>query len=287
MPSHSLIVACSYRKLNNKSDCYPPQILVELLSSPDPRTQEHAVTALLNLSINESNKGAIVIAGAIHDIVEVLKHGSMEARENAAATLFSLSVVDENKVQIGAAGAIPALIKLLCEGTPRGKKDAATAIFNLSIYQGNKARAVRAGIVTPLMSLLKDAGSGMVDEALAILAILASHQEGKVAIAQTDAIPILVEVIRTGFPRNRENAAAVLWSLCTGDLQQLKLARELGAKEALQELTENGTDRAKRKAGNLRVIHLPHKSFGQAMATDYFCCPNYQIIRHSFLQDPN
>ncbi|KAL6131236.1 hypothetical protein ACLB2K_069612 [Fragaria x ananassa] len=226
-------------------------LLVELLSSPDPRTQEHAVTALLNLSINESNKGAIVIAGAIHDIVEVLKHGSMEARENAAATLFSLSVVDENKVQIGAAGAIPALIKLLCEGTPRGKKDAATAIFNLSIYQGNKARAVRAGIVTPLMSLLKDAGSGMVDEALAILAILASHQEGKVAIAQADAIPILVEVIRTGFPRNRENAAAVLWSLCTGDLQQLKLARELGAEEALQELTENGTDRAKRKAGNV------------------------------------
>ncbi|PQQ01803.1 U-box domain-containing protein 14 [Prunus yedoensis var. nudiflora] len=226
-------------------------LLVELLSSSDPRTQEHAVTALLNLSINESNKGAIVNAGAISDIVDVLKNGSMEARENAAATLFSLSVVDENKVAIGAAGAIPSLIKLLCEGTPRGKKDAATAIFNLSIYQGNKARAIRAGIVAPLMRLLKDAGSGMVDEALAILAILASHQEGKMAIAQAEPISVLVEVIRTGFPRNRENAAAVLWSLCTGDIQQLKLARELGAEEALKELSENGTERAKRKAGNV------------------------------------
>ncbi|XP_068331030.1 U-box domain-containing protein 14-like [Pyrus communis] len=223
-------------------------LLVELLSSADSRTQEHAVTALLNLSINESNKGGIVNAGAIPDIVDVLKNGSMEARENAAATLFSLSVVDENKVAIGAAGAIPALIKLLCEGTPRGKKDAATAIFNLSIYQGNKARAVRAGIVAPLMRLLEDAGSGMVDEALAILAILASHQEGKAAIAQAEPIPVLVEFIRTGFPRNRENAAAVLWSLCTGDLQQLKLARELGAEEAMKELSENGTERAKRKA---------------------------------------
>lgn len=96
--------------------------LVELLSSPDPRTQEHSVTALLNLSINEGNKGAIVDAGAITDIVEVLKNGSMEARENAAATLFSLSVVDENKVAIGAAGAIQALISLLEEGTRRGKK---------------------------------------------------------------------------------------------------------------------------------------------------------------------
>ncbi|CAL1374222.1 unnamed protein product [Linum trigynum] len=227
-------------------------LLVELLSSPDARTQEHAVTALLNLSINDANKGMIVNAGAIPDIVDVLKSGSMEARENAAATLFSLSVVDENKVAIGAAGAIPALINLLCEGSPRGKKDAATAIFNLSIYQGNKARAVRAGIVPPLMRLLKDAGCGMVDEALAILAVLASHQEGKVAIGLADPIPALMEVIRTGSPRNRENAAAVMWSLCTGgDLQQLRVAKELAAEEALKELAESGTDRAKRKAGSL------------------------------------
>lgn len=226
-------------------------LLVDLLSSKDPRTQEHAVTALLNLSINESNKGTIVNAGAIPDIVDVLKNGSMEARENAAATLFSLSVLDENKVAIGAAGAIPALIQLLCEGTPRGKKDAATAIFNLCIYQGNKARAVKAGIVAPLIHFLKDAGGGMVDEALAIMAILASHHEGRVAIGQAEPIPILVEVIRTGSPRNRENAAAVLWSLCTGDLQILKLAKEHGAEEALQGLSENGTDRAKRKAGSI------------------------------------
>ncbi|KAJ6720236.1 U-BOX DOMAIN-CONTAINING PROTEIN 14 [Salix viminalis] len=226
-------------------------LLVELLSSTDPRTQEHAVTALLNLSINDINKGTIVNAGAIPDIVDVLKNGSMEARENAAATLFSLSVVDENKVAIGAAGAIPVLIKLLCDGTPRGKKDAATAIFNLSIYQGNKARAVKAGIVPPLMRLLKDAGGGMVDEALAILAILASHQEGKVAIGQADPIPVLMEVIGTGSPRNRENAAAILWSLCTIDSQQLKLARQFGAEEALKELSESGTDRAKRKAGSI------------------------------------
>ncbi|KAF5742555.1 U-box domain-containing protein 14 [Tripterygium wilfordii] len=226
-------------------------LLVELLSSTDPRTQEHAVTALLNLSINDSNKATIVIAGAIPDIVDVLKNGSMEARENAAAALFSLSVVDENKVAIGAAGAIPALIKLLCEGTPRGKKDAATAIFNLSIYQGNKARAVKAGIVRPLMSLVKDAGGGMVDEALALLAILASHQEGKSAIGQAGPVPVLMDFIRTGSPRNRENAASVLWSLCTGDLQQLTIARELSAEEALKELSESGTDRAKRKAGSI------------------------------------
>eukprot|EP00249_Psilotum_nudum_P018897 c27008_g1_i1 orf=278-1879(+) len=101
-------------------------LLVGLLSTQDLRTQEHAVTALLNLSIHDSNKGAIVRADAIAPIVEVLRKGSMEARENAAATLFSLSVLDDNKVLIGASGAIPALVSLLCDGSLRGKKDAAT-----------------------------------------------------------------------------------------------------------------------------------------------------------------
>eukprot|EP00250_Pteridium_aquilinum_P008494 c17992_g3_i1 orf=496-2496(+) len=226
-------------------------LLVKLLSSPDPRTQEHAVTALLNLSIHDGNKGAIVSSGAIDPVVEVLKSGSMEARENAAATLFSLSVVDDNKVTIGASGAIPALVTLLRDGTLRGKKDAATALFNLSIFQGNKARAVRALVVPPLMQLLKEPSSDMVDESLAILAILATHQEGRAAIGQASATPVLVELIQTGSPRNKENAAAVLLALCLNDPVQTALAGQLGAHGPLNELVKNGTGRAKRKASTL------------------------------------
>ncbi|RWW63127.1 hypothetical protein BHE74_00029713 [Ensete ventricosum] len=226
-------------------------ILVQLLSSPDARTQEHAVTALLNLSINEDNKGLIVKAKAIPKIVEVLESESMEARENAAAALFSLSVVDQNKVLIGEAGAIPALINLLCHGSPRGKKDAATAIFNLCIFKGNKVIAVKAGIVVYLIRMLVDPSGGMVDEALAILAILASSQEGKTAITHSNPIPLMVKLMKTGSARVRENAAALLYSLCGGDEQQLRAAMEFGAEEALKDLMETGTERAKRKASNL------------------------------------
>ncbi|KAL6606429.1 hypothetical protein ACP70R_042082 [Stipagrostis hirtigluma subsp. patula] len=226
-------------------------LLVNLLSSSDPRTQEHAVTALLNLSIHENNKASIVGSHAIPKIVEVLKTGSMEARENAAATLFSLSVVDENKVTIGAAGAIPPLINLLCDGSPRGKKDAATAIFNLCIYQGNKIRAVKAGIIIHLMNFLVDPTGGMIDEALTLLAILAGNPEGRAVIAKSEPIPPLVEVIKTGSPRNRENAAAILWSLCSTDVDQTRAAKVVGAEDALKELSESGTDRAKRKASSI------------------------------------
>ncbi|EXC10629.1 U-box domain-containing protein 13 [Morus notabilis] len=226
-------------------------LLVSLLSTPDSRTQEHAVTALLNLSICEDNKGSIVSSGAVPGIVHVLKKGSMEARENAAATLFSLSVVDGNKITIGALGAIPPLVTLLSEGTQRGKKDAATALFNLCIYQGNKGKAVRAGVVPTLMRLLTEPGGGMVDETLAILAILASHPEGKAAIGAAEAVPVLVEVIGNGSPRNRENAAAVLVHLCAGDQQHLVEAQELGVMGPLVDLAQNGTDRGKRKAAQL------------------------------------
>ncbi|KAI4322147.1 hypothetical protein L6164_021867 [Bauhinia variegata] len=226
-------------------------LLVGLLSKPDSRIQEHAVTALLNLSICENNKGSIISSGAVPGIVHVLKKGSMEARENAAATLFSLSVIDENKVTIGSSGAIPPLVTLLSEGTQRGKKDAATALFNLCIYQGNKGKAVRAGVIPTLMLLLTEPGGGMLDEALAILAILASHPEGKAAIGAAEAVPVLVEVVGNGSPRNRENAAAVLVHLCSGDQQYLIQAQELGVMAPLLDLAQNGTDRGRRKAAQL------------------------------------
>lgn len=58
-------------------------LLIPLLSVPDSVTKEHAVTALLNLSICEANKGSIISSGAVPGIIQVLKNGSMESRENA------------------------------------------------------------------------------------------------------------------------------------------------------------------------------------------------------------
>ncbi|KAL9842348.1 U-box domain-containing protein 12 [Arabidopsis thaliana] len=228
-------------------------LLVNLLTiSNDSRTQEHAVTSILNLSICQENKGKIVYSsGAVPGIVHVLQKGSMEARENAAATLFSLSVIDENKVTIGAAGAIPHLVTLLSDGSQRGKKDAATALFNLCIFQGNKGKAVRAGLVPVLMRLLREPESGMVDESLSILAILSSHPDGKSEVGAADAVPVLVEFIRSGSPRNKENSAAVLVHLCSWNQHHLIEAQKLGIMDLLIEMAENGTDRGKRKAAQL------------------------------------
>ncbi|CAH8308443.1 unnamed protein product [Eruca vesicaria subsp. sativa] len=227
-------------------------VLVKLLTSEDVETQEKAVTCVLNLSIYEGNKELIMLAGAVTSIVQVLRAGTNEAKENAAATLFSLSLPDENKIIIGASGAIPALVNLLENGSVRGKKDAATALFNLCVYEGNKGRAVRAGIVNPLVKMLSDTSSHrMVTEALTILSVLAGNKDAKTAILKANAIPSLIALLQKDLPRNRENAAAILFALCKRDTEKLIFIGKLGAVVPLMELSRDGTERAKRKANSL------------------------------------
>lgn len=225
--------------------------LVSLLHSTDSDIQENAVTALLNLSINDNNKSEIAAANAIDPLVHVLRVGTSEARENAAATLFSLSVMDDNKVTIGQSGAIAPLVELLMHGTPRGKKDAATALFNLSILHENKVRIVRANAVKPLVILMSDPAAGMVDKAVAVLSNLATIQEGRVAIGEEQGIPALVEVVELGSQRGKENAAAALLHLCTSNSRFRAKVLQEGVIPPLVALTKSGTARAKEKASAL------------------------------------
>lgn len=233
-------------------------LLLPLLSSSDGKTQEHAVTTLLNLSIIDANKREIVAtAGAVDLIINVLTSGhTLEARENAAATLFSISVTDEVKIQIGSQiDAIPALILLLKEGSMhRGKKDAASALFNLAVYHGNKAKIVAAGAVPTLVTYLADESATVADACAAVLALLATLPEGIEAIRDAAAISPFVSLLQHGTPKGREYATSVLLAMCrTGDK---KLMDELCRKQnqiipCLYSVLTSGTVRAKRKASSL------------------------------------
>lgn len=228
------------------ANCGAINHLVGLLHSTDSKTQENAVTALLNLSINDNNKIAIANADAIDPLIQVLETGNPEAKENSAATLFSLSVIEENKVKIGRSGAVRPLVELLGNGTPRGKKDAATALFNLSIFHENKARIVQAGAVRHLVELM-DPAAGMVDKAVAVLANLATIHEGRLAIGHEGGIPALVEVVELGSARGKENAAAALVHLCTNSNKFCTLVLQEGAVPPLVALSQSGTPRAREK----------------------------------------
>ncbi|GKV01812.1 hypothetical protein SLEP1_g14334 [Rubroshorea leprosula] len=220
--------------------------LLSLLYSEVKLTKEHAVTALLNLSINEDNKAMIVKAGAVEPLIHALKPENNVAKENSAAALFSLSVFKEYKAKIGRSGAVRALVDLLASGTLRGKKEAATALFNLSILHENKACIVQAGAVKYLVELM-DLDGGMVEKAVALLANLSTIGEGCLAIAQKGGIPLLVDIIESGSQRSKENAASILLQLCLNRPKFCTLLLQEGAVPPLVALLQSGTSRAKEK----------------------------------------
>ncbi|PPD90425.1 hypothetical protein GOBAR_DD12611 [Gossypium barbadense] len=239
------------------ANCGAISLLVDLLHSPDTKTQENAVTTLLNLSNIDNNKKAIVDANAIEPLIHVLQTGSPVAKENLAATLFSLSIFEINKARIGRSGAIRPLVDLLGNGTPRGKKDAAAALFNLSLFHENKAQIVQADAVRYLVKLL-DPAAGMVDKAVAVLASLATTFEGRTAIGQEGGIPLLVEVVELGSARGKANATAALLQLCTNSSRFCIMVLQEGAVPPLVALSQSGTQRAKEKAQALLSYFQRH-----------------------------
>lgn len=225
------------------------QALIPLLRCNDPWTQEHAVTALLNLSLHDQNKAVVAAGGAIKSLVWVLKTGTETSKQNAACALLSLALLEENKGSIGACGAIPPLVSLLLNGSCRGKKDALTTLYKLCTLQQNKERAVTAGAVKPLVDLVAEEGTGMAEKAMVVLSSLAAIEEGREAIVEEGGIAALVEAIEDGSVKGKEFAILTLLQLCADSVRNRGLLVREGAIPPLVGLSQSGSVsvRAKRK----------------------------------------
>ena len=242
------------RALIGESGAVPA--LIPLLRCSDPWTQEHAVTALLNLSLHEGNKMVITDAGAIKSLVYVLKTGTETSKQNAACALLSLALVEENKSSIGACGAIPPLVSLLLNGSNRGKKDALTTMYKLCSIKPNKERAVSAGAVKPLVALVAEQGSGMAEKAMVVLSSLSGVEEGKEAIVEEGGIAVLVEAIEDGTVKGKEFAVVTLLQLCADSVRNRGLLVREGAIPPLVALSQTGSVRAKHKVSVLLEVVL-------------------------------
>ena len=217
--------------------------LVPLLRSTDPVAQENAVTALLNLSLEERNRSAITAAGAIKPLVYALRTGTASAQQNSACALLSLSGIEENRATIGACGAVAPLVALLSAGSSRGKKDALTTLYRLCSARRNKERAVSAGAVVPLVHLIGERGTGTSEKAMVVLASLASIAEGRDAVVEAGGIPALVETIEDGPAREKEFAVVALLQLCSESSSNRALLVREGAIPPLVALSQSGSDR--------------------------------------------
>lgn len=261
----------SFRALFGESLDAIPQLLNPLSeSNPQsdihPDLQEDVITTLLNLSIHDNNKKLVAeTPNVIPLLMEALRSGTVETRTNAAAALFTLSALDSNKALIGKSGALKPLIDLLEEGHPIAMKDVASAIFTLCMTTENKVRAVGDGAVRVILKKIMDRVH--VDELVAILAMLSSHQKAIEEMGELGAVPCLLSIIRESTcGRNKENCIAILHTICLHDRTKWKeLKEEENTHGTISDLAENGTSRAKRKASGIlerlnRSVHIVHTS---------------------------
>lgn len=190
------------RALIGESGAVPA--LIDLLRCTDPWAQEHAVTALLNLSLHDDNKKLMSGPVAIKALIYVLKSGRESSKQNAACALLNLSLVGEEvKMSIGACGAIPPLVSLLIHGSTRGKKDALTTLY--------KAIA-REGGIGALVEALEEASSekGKEFAVMTLLQLCGESVRNRGLLVREGGIPPLAALSQSGTLKAKHKAETLL-----------------------------------------------------------------------------
>ncbi|XP_052180544.1 U-box domain-containing protein 38-like [Diospyros lotus] len=230
-----------------------PRLLSALrpaLSSQYAAVQTNAVAALVNLSLEKSNKVRIVRAGILPPLIDVLKSGYSESQEHAAGAIFSLALEDDNKIPIGVLGALPPLVHALRLESKRTRLDSALALYHLTLVPNNRVKLVKLGAATALLALLRS--GGLMGPLMLVLCNLAACAEGRSALLDAGAVKILVGLLKkdSGLESEstRENCVATLYSLSHGNFRFRGLAKAAQAEEVLREVAEGGNERASERA---------------------------------------
>lgn len=227
-----------------------------------------ALYALLNLGIgNDTNKAAIVQAGAVHKMLCIAEGASGGALTGAlVANFLCLSALDANKPIIGASGAAPFLVRAFeAAATEQVRHDALRALLNLSIAAANAPHLLAAGLAPSLLAAVGDMSAS--DRALAALCnIVAACPEGRRAVSRVpDAVPILVDVLNWSDEAGcQEKAAYVLMVLAHRSYGDRAAMAEAGATSALLELTLVGTALAQKRAS--RILEILRADKGKQVA---------------------
>ncbi|KAG1364368.1 U-box domain-containing protein 13 [Cocos nucifera] len=262
----------------------PP--LVGMLDSPAIDFQISALYALLNLGIgNDSNKAAVVKAGAVHKMLSLIESGSSPSVSEAiVANFLGLSALDSNKPIIGSSGAIPFLVRAFKNpsatagggGSSQARHDALRALFNLSIAAANTPYLIDADIVPCLLAAVSD--MEVSERVLSVISNLVAAPEGRRAVRRSrDAFPMLVDVLNwSDSPGCQEKAAYVLMVMAHKAYGDWAVMIEAGIMSSLLELTLLGSPLAQKRAS--RILEILRVDKGKQVSEGFggggagWCC---------------
>lgn len=223
--------------------------LRSLMTSRYSSVQVNSVAALVNLSLENTNKVMIVRSGIIPPLIDVLRGGFPEAQDHATGALFSLALDDQNKTAIGVLGALPPLLHALRSESEQARHDSALALYHLSLVQSNRAKLVKLGSVQTLLGMVKS--GHMTGRIMLVLCNLAESVEGRTAMLDAGVVECFIGMLSRGVfdsESTRETCVAALYGLSHGGMRFKGLAKEAGAEMVLMKAGEMGSDRSRLKA---------------------------------------
>ncbi|KAJ4958709.1 hypothetical protein NE237_025820 [Protea cynaroides] len=252
----------------------PP--LVGMLVSNDQDFQIASLYALLNLGIgNDTNKAAIVKAGAVHKMLKLIEcpdeSPNSSVSEAIVANFLGLSALDSNKQIIGSSGAIPFLVKTLQNGHRRSSaqacQDSLRALYNLSISNLNISHILETDLVPYLLSMIGD--MELSERILSILSNIVSAPEGRKAVSTSpEAFPILIDVLSwTDSPGCQEKASYILMVMAHRAYGDRQVMIEAGIVSVLLELTLLGSTLAQKRAS--RILECLRVDKGKQVSGGY------------------
>ncbi|KAG1364039.1 RING-type E3 ubiquitin transferase [Cocos nucifera] len=233
-----------------------PRLLAALrrmLLSRCPGVQVNAAAALVNLTLEATNKVRIVRSGVVPPLVDALKSGHPEARDHAAGAIFSLALEDANRAAIGVLGAIPPLLHLFTRFSEshRARRDAGMALYHLSLAGTNRSKIARTpGAVPALLAVAAEEegvpagvqGPPLGRLALMVVCNLAGSAEGRGALMDAGAVAGVVALMRgEAAAEEEEYCVAALYGMSRGSLRFRGLARAAGAEKVLLRVAEAGS----------------------------------------------
>uniref|UniRef100_A0A6N2LIJ5 RING-type E3 ubiquitin transferase n=1 Tax=Salix viminalis TaxID=40686 RepID=A0A6N2LIJ5_SALVM len=177
--------------------------------------QEHAAGALFSLALEDDNKMAIGVLGALQPLMHMLRAESERARHDSSLALYHLSLIQSNRVKLVKLGAVSMLLSMVKSGDLASRL--LLVLCNLAACNEGRSAMLDANAVAILVGILREGGGG-------------------------DS-----EVIR-------ENCVAALLALSHGSMRFKGLAKEARAVEVLREIEERGSNRAREKAKRVLMM---------------------------------
>lgn len=156
MNSVAVLVNLSLENVNKvrivRAGFVPP--LVDVLRGRSPEAQEHACGALFSLALDDGNKTAIGVLGALQPLFHMMMRSESErARHDAALSLYHLSLVQSNRLKLVKFGSVQLLLGMVKSGQMPGC--ALLILCNLGACNEGRAAMLDAGAVEFLIELLR------------------------------------------------------------------------------------------------------------------------------------